>query len=259
VGDGTGEARLETARARRRGRDSPGGDGAGGGAVARGRGCLERAVSREPSRDGALETARRDGPGGRRPRGEMTWEAAQRDGASETARTRRLGAGDGAGEVEMARARRSRVGDGAGREMERWRVQGRVSYSPLNRLEATHCPRRAWERVAETRGYPSRVRCWRGSANPTPDPYPWDPRGKTRRFAQTRELPYVQWFSPLTQSRQQLSDVQDLSLVQGWPSSCLHHPYRCYTTQCASYPKFGPIAPRHWTALSVLDECPTSM
>ena len=128
------------------------GGGAGDGA---GEGCLERAISRELSRDGALETARARRPrGGDGPGGEMTREAAQRDGASETARTRRLGAGDSAGEVETARARRSRVGDGAGREMERWRVQGRVSYSPLNRLEATHCPRRAWEWVAETRGLP---------------------------------------------------------------------------------------------------------
>jgi len=44
-------------------------------------------------------------------------------------------------------------------------------------------------------------------------------------------------FGLLTQSRQQLSDVQDLSLVQGRPSSCLHHPYRRYTTQRASYPQ----------------------
>ena len=122
-----------------------GGDGVGGSAGgSAGEGCLERAISREPSQDGTLETAQarwprgemareaaqevawvaaqevareaaqeaaweaaqeaaqevaqeavrarwrgRDGPGGRRPRGEMRWEATQRDGVSETARGRR--------------------------------------------------------------------------------------------------------------------------------------------------------------------------
>ena len=41
----------------------------------------------------------------------MTREAAQRDGASETARTRRLGAGDGAGEMVQGGRRRG-AGDG---------------------------------------------------------------------------------------------------------------------------------------------------
>ena len=40
-------------------------------------------------------------------------------------------------------------------------------------------------------GYPSQVRCWRGSANstPYPYPYPWDPHGKTRGLTHTRDPP----------------------------------------------------------------------
>jgi len=98
------------------------GGGAGGGV---GKGCLERAVSREPSRDGVLEMVQvrwcrgGDSPGGRRGGRWCSKTVQARRRHSETVQVRWCRVGDGMGKVEMVWVRQSRMGDGAGREMVR--------------------------------------------------------------------------------------------------------------------------------------------
>jgi len=176
-----GRGRLERAVSRRRARDGTGetaqarrprgGDGAGGGAVGS---AGKGCLERAVSREPSRDGALETARARRpRPRGGDEREAAQRDGASETARTRRLGR-----ETAWARSRTARR-DGPGRETARggrWR-DGGCRGGKLLTVEPFGGDTLPASSVGtgwlKPAGYPSAVRCLARVGKSTPDPYPW--------------------------------------------------------------------------------------
>lgn len=74
--------------------------------------------------------------------------------------------------------------------------------------------------------------------------------------ARPHHLAYVEWFTPFTTPRVEHGLYRITRSIRNHARLASIIPVEQLERSCHLYPDFGPIAPRHWTSSTVLDDCP---